>query len=101
MSHPTWLSLTRSGIVVTVHVQPGSRRPGPAGLFDGVPRVRIGSAAREGAANDELVRWLARELGVPRACVTVKSGDHGRRKRIAIEGVPAELATRIAALWGF
>jgi uncharacterized protein YggU (UPF0235/DUF167 family) len=41
------------------------------------------------AANAELVRFVAEQLGVPRAAVTIASGAAGRRKTLAVRGVTA------------
>jgi uncharacterized protein len=50
----------------------------------------------EGAANDELVALVARQLGVPRRAVTLVSGEHGRAKRLRVEGISAaEARTRL------
>jgi uncharacterized protein (TIGR00251 family) len=56
------------------------------GSFDGLPKIRLAAAAREGEANRELVRFLARELGVPRSAVSIRSGRRSRRKSLEIEG---------------
>lgn len=41
----------------------------------------------EGAANEALVELLARALDLPRRAVTLVSGEHGRAKRVRIEGL--------------
>ena len=41
----------------------------------------------EGAANEAIVELLARELDLPRRAVTLVSGEHGRSKRVRIEGL--------------
>ena len=41
----------------------------------------------EGAANEALVEVLARALDLPRRAVTLVSGEHGRAKRVRIEGL--------------
>ena len=58
-----------------------------SGVADDRLRVRLAAPALEGRANDELLRFLARELGVRRDDVTVVSGGRARRKLLRITGV--------------
>jgi len=63
---------------------------------DGALEVRISAPPVEGAANDALVELLARELGVARRAVSLISGEHGRSKRLRIEGLTlAEVRARL------
>jgi uncharacterized protein len=48
----------------------------------------------DGAANAELVRFLAERLGVPRRAVTITAGQTGRRKTVKVEGVETAAALR-------
>lgn len=41
----------------------------------------------EGAANEALLELVARALDLPRRAVTLVSGEHGRVKRVRIEGL--------------
>lgn len=66
---------------------PGARCSELTGVADGRLRVRLAAAAIEGRANDELVRFLAATLGVPRRDVSVSAGARSRRKLVAVAGV--------------
>lgn len=57
------------------------------GVVEGALRVHVAAPPVEGAANDALVRLLARELGVPRAAIRIVSGATARRKVVAVEGL--------------
>ena len=48
----------------------------------------------DGAANDELVAFLAMRLGVPRSAVTIARGGTARRKVVEVEGVTVAEAGR-------
>lgn len=52
--------------------------------------MRVGAPPVEGAANDALLELLARALDLPRRAVTLVSGEHGRSKRVRIEGLGLE-----------
>ena len=66
------------------------------GVADGILGARVAAAAVGGAANEALVRLLARELGVPRADVRIVAGATARRKVVAVSGVSTE---SILARW--
>jgi hypothetical protein len=86
---------SRDGVVIDVRVIPrASSRPGPAGTRDGALLLRLQAPPVEGAANAEAVDILADLLGVSRRAVTVLSGHHSRRKRIAVAGITPEDAAR-------
>ncbi|AIY19856.2 hypothetical protein KR76_10585 [Pimelobacter simplex] len=46
--------------------------------------MRLASPPVDGRANDELVRWLAKELGVPRSAVTLVRGQRSRSKVVRV-----------------
>jgi uncharacterized protein (TIGR00251 family) len=75
-------------------VTPGARRSEIGGLADGRLRVRLAAPAHEGRANDELIRFVARELGVRRDDVTVVAGGRSRRKLLHLTGVNLDEARR-------
>lgn len=60
--------------------------------------MRLAAPATEGRANDELLRYLARELGVRRRDVTVVAGERSRRKLLHLTGVTLDEARRRLAL---
>ena len=72
-------------IVLDCHVVPGARQSRFAGEHDGRLRIRLGARPVEGAANRELIRFLAAACGVPKKQVTLISGAGSRRKRVRIE----------------
>jgi len=63
---------------------PNARRTEVDGLHDGALRVRLAAPPIDGRANDALVAWLAKSLGVPRRDVEVLRGEASRRKQVAI-----------------
>ena len=75
---------------VTVHVVPRARATEVAGTHGDAVKVRVAAPPVDGAANAELVRFIARRLGVPVGRVTIAAGASGRRKVVAVEGVTGE-----------
>ena len=80
------------GVRLTLHVQPRASRTGLAGLHGEAIKVRLAAPPVDGAANAELVRFLAELLGVPRSAVEIVSGRTGRRKVVLVRGVAPEEA---------
>ena len=56
------------------------------GVASGVLRCRVAAPPVEGAANEALVRLLARELDLPPSAIRLVSGERGRRKVVALPG---------------
>ena len=82
-----WLKSAPGGIRLLVSASPRASRTEVVGVVEGRLRVRVAEPPVEGAANDELVRFLARSLGVPRSAVSVSAGAGGRRKTVLVRGV--------------
>ena len=79
-------------------VSPGARRTELVGRQGDAWKVRVAAPPERGRANDELVRFLAGLLDVPRADVAVAAGGSGRRKLVEVAGLEAaEAERRLAA----
>ncbi len=83
----SWIAATTGGVRLTLHVQPRASRTEVAGPHGDALKVRLAAPPVEGAANEELVRFLAERLKVPRSAVTLVSGMGGRRKVVVVAGV--------------
>ena len=75
------------GVRLQLHIQPRAARTEFAGRFGDALKVRIKSPPVDGSANDELVRFLAECLDVPRARVELVAGHRGRQKTVRVLGV--------------
>jgi uncharacterized protein (TIGR00251 family) len=73
-----------------VHVQPRAKRSGLAGRHGDALKVRLAAPPVDGAANEELVRFLAETLELPRRAVRVVSGLTSRRKVVEVDGLGAD-----------
>lgn len=77
---------------VTVHVVPRARRTELAGLHGNAVKVRVAAPPVEGAANAELIRFIAERLGVPRRQVEIAAGVGARDKVLLVSGMTSEMA---------
>lgn len=62
--------------------------------------VRVSAPPAEGAANETLVRLVAKAAGVPKGAVKVEAGAAARVKRLHIAGDAATLEAAFAAAFG-
>ncbi len=82
---------SKNGAVLTVHVQPKASRTECVGIHGNALKIRVAAPPIAGAANDELIRFIAGRCAIPRASVLIQSGAEGRHKRLRLKGVTAEL----------
>ena len=82
---------TKDGTILTVHLQPRASTTECVGIHGDAIKIRVAAPPVDGAANDELIRFLARQLSIPTASVRIHSGANGRHKRVLIIGVTAQL----------
>ena len=87
--------------LVAVRVTPRSAKPG-IGEWKSDPRgrpfleVRVAAAPTDGAANDEVIRLLAKALVLPKSSLAIISGQASRLKRIELPLDEAEFRARIS-----
>jgi uncharacterized protein len=80
-------------LTFNVRVVPRASRSEIVGEHDGALRVRISAPPVDGAANEELIRVLARAFGVSRGAVEIAVGHSSKSKQVIIRnGVASILA---------
>ncbi len=77
-------------LALRCQVQPRASTDEITGEHGGRLRIRISAAPSDGAANDRLCRFLAREFGVAPGAVEIASG-HGNRLKTALIRAPARI----------
>ncbi|HSG81812.1 MAG TPA: DUF167 domain-containing protein [Gemmatimonadota bacterium] len=75
------------GVRFAVRVQPRASRTEIVGKHGDALKVRIAAPPVEGAANSELIAFLAKRLGIPKSAVQIVGGTQGRDKLVEVEGV--------------
>ena len=71
----------------SVRVQPRASRSEVVGIYGDALKVRLSSPPVDGAANDELVKFLADAFAVARRDVRILAGESSRSKIVEIEGI--------------
>jgi uncharacterized protein len=74
---------------IAVRVTPRSAKPGIGGWREGADgreelEVRVAETPADGAANEAVVKLLAKALGVSRSEVSIIAGETSRHKRVEI-----------------
>lgn len=78
------------GVALSVHVQPHASRTECIGFHGDALKIRVAAPPSDGAANDELCRFLARRCDVPLKAIEILTGAGSRRKRLLVKGRSVE-----------
>lgn len=73
--------------ILSIRVQPRASGTELAGRHADAIKIRIAAPPVDGAANEELVRFLAERLDVPLSAVAIMGGATSRTKHVRISGV--------------
>ena len=77
-------STTGDGIILKIKAVPNSSKNEICGLIDDTLKVKIKAPAVENKANEELVKFFAKLLKVPKSSVLLKSGATSKIKSLFI-----------------
>jgi uncharacterized protein len=83
------------GVIFGLRVVTRASKSEIVGEVEGILRVRISAPPVDGAANEEVVRLLAKTFGVAKSNVAIVSGQTSKTKRIRITGVTAAQLQKI------
>lgn len=84
----------KGGISFRVKIHPRARRDAIAGEIGDALKLALKASPVDGRANEACVKFFANLLKVPRASVTIASGQSSRNKIIRIAGITAERLRR-------
>ena len=86
---------TAEGVVFAVKIVPGSSGPTRfCGLLDNMLKVKVSAAPEKGKANQCLIKFLSKQLGVKKNAVSIISGTTSPVKHVMIEGMTAQTLSR-------
>lgn len=74
----------------TVHVQPRAARTEIVGEHGDALKIRVAAPPVDRAANQELIRFLAKRLRVPTTAVHIVAGHNARRKVVEIDDLSTQ-----------
>ena len=88
------ISAVPGGVEIDLQIQPRASRTEVIGAHGDALKIRLAAPPVDGEANEELVRFLAKTLGVPKSAVTIARGATGRRKVVRVEGASVAAAEK-------
>lgn len=89
---------TSQGYVLRLTVVPGAQRTQVVGLHGERLKVRLAAPPEKGAANQELIAFLARALDLPKNSFKLTLGAQSRTKVVAINDLSPDLGERLDRL---
>lgn len=93
---PKWISKSAEGTVVRLYVQPKASRSevvGEHGEGDACRlKIRIAAPPVDSAANEELVHFMKKSVGIPASQIRLIRGATSRSKDLLLLGVSPEMA---------
>jgi len=89
---------TCQGFVLRLTAAPGARRTEVVGLQGDRLKVRLAAPPEKGAANRELIAFLARQLKIPKGAIKLTLGAQSRSKVVEVLGLDPDLRLRLQNL---
>lgn len=69
---------------IKVYIQPNSKKAGYAGVYNGMPKLKITAPPVDGAANAEIIKIFSKLLNIPKSEIVISSGQASRIKILDI-----------------
>ncbi|MFH1021690.1 MAG: DUF167 family protein [Pseudomonadota bacterium] len=82
-------------VSLSIHVQPKASRTRLAGLHGEALKLCITSPPVDGKANAAVIQFFAKLFKIPKAAVTLASGEASRDKRLILAGISAAQAEAV------
>jgi len=80
------------GAVFVAKIVPGVSGPTRiCGLLDGMLKIKVSAPPQKQKANQCLLRFLAKELGVKKNTISIISGKNSPVKRVQVSGISADM----------
>ncbi len=93
----SWFTPTGQGYLLRLLVSPGARRTEVVGLHGDRLKVRVAAPPEKGAANQELLAFLARSLHLPKTSFRLQ-GARSRAKIVEVQDLTPDLPMRLKKL---
>ena len=99
-----WVAVS-GGLALTVRLTPKGGRDAIDGVEQladsrAVLKARVRAAPSEGAANEALIRLLAKALGIPARDIALGAGATSRIKRLTVAGDASALIAKLEKICG-
>ena len=78
------------GVVFTAKVVPGSSKTAVCGLLGEMVKIKVAAPAEKGKANQGLIEFLAKKLGVKKGAISIIAGQANPIKQMQVLGVSSD-----------
>lgn len=75
------------GVFLAVKVTPNASKNQISGIEGDALKIKIAAAPEKGEANEELIRFVAKWLGIAKSNIQLIQGATSRHKRLFIKGL--------------
>ena len=79
--------MNKESAKLVLRVQPNAKENRLVGFKEGILHVRIAAPPVEGKANEAVIKFLSKQLGVSKSKLSIERGLTGRTKTILIFGM--------------
>jgi len=80
----SWLTDTPEGAILRLRIIPRAAKNAIQGEYGEALKIRLCAPPIEGAANTALIKFLSKQLKIPRARIRILSGATARNKRVLL-----------------
>jgi len=87
------------GVLLSVRVQPGSRKEAILGVHGEQLKVAVHAPPEKGKANDALVEVLAKALGMRKKQIVLQQGATNQNKVVLLMGINLNEAETLLSQW--
>ena len=84
-----------SAVIFNLRIVPNSSKSEILGEFDGSLKIKIAAPPVDGAANAELIKFLAKKLGVAKSAVEIISGQNSKNKQVKIYNADRSIFSKL------
>ena len=72
-------------VVLNVYVVPRSSKSGIVGVYNNCLKIKLKALPQDNAANEELIRFLANKLNMPKKSIEIIKGHRQKKKIVSIK----------------
>jgi hypothetical protein len=94
MTFPPYLKARPEGVYLALKVQPRASQDEIGDPMGTELKVKVTAPPVDAAANEALIRLLAKKLACPRGALQIKRGLTSRHKLVFVRGLSAEQVVR-------
>lgn len=84
------IQTTEQGILFTAKIVPGSSRTAVCGTLESMLKIKVAAPPEKGKANDCIIDYLAKTLGVKKKAVRIVAGQTAPIKQILIQDLSVD-----------